>query len=158
MTKPEIKIDIEISIMRTTLAKEETIERKWFIVDAAGKTLGRLAVAVANIIRGRHKATYTPSADTGDFVVVINVEKIHVTGDKENQKDYKFHSGYIGNQKCVKLSEFRQRKPDMILSLAVKGMMPNNNLARHMMKKLRIYRGTEHPHQAQNPIPLNLES
>lgn len=143
--------------MSTTLAKQEEVTRQWHLIDATGQTLGRLAVVVSNLIRGRHKPTYTPSVDTGDYVVVINAEKIAVSGSKEDYKDYMFHSGWVGNEKYIKLAEFRQRKPEMPLWLAVKGMMPRNNLSRHMMTKLRIFGGAKHDHEAQSPVPYKFE-
>jgi len=141
-------------MMKTTLAKPDSIDAKWYLVDADGETLGRLAVKIANILRGRHKPTYTPHLDTGDFVVVINAEKIRVTGKKEDQKNYMFYSGWFGNEKYVPLSEFRKRRPEFIIEHAVKGMLPRNKLAAQMLKKLKIYGGGSHPHEAQNPVPL----
>lgn len=141
--------------MKTTLAKTGQTDAKWYLVDAEGQTLGRLAVKIANVIRGRHKATYTPHIDTGDFVVVINAEKIEVSGRKEEQKQYMFYSGWFGNEKYVKLADFRERRPEFIIEHAVKGMLPRNKLARQMLKKLKIYAGSQHPHEAQNPTPLN---
>jgi large subunit ribosomal protein L13 len=140
--------------MKTYLAKTAEIEPKWHIVDASGLVLGRLAVKIANILRGRHRPTYTPHIDTGDFVVVINASKIAVTGRKEEQKEYMFYSGYFGNEKHVSLKEFRQRRPEFIIEHAVKGMLPRNKLGRAQLKKLKIYGGEEHPHAAQNPVAL----
>jgi large subunit ribosomal protein L13 len=137
--------------MKSYLAKQEDIKPKWHVIDAEGKVLGRLAVQVANILRGRHRATYTPHMDTGDFVIVINASKVAVTGRKEDQKKYMFYSGYFGNEKYVSLKDFRNRRPEFIIENAVKGMMPRNRLARAQMKKLKIYGGAEHPHEAQNP-------
>jgi large subunit ribosomal protein L13 len=133
------------------LAKQGDITPKWHVIDAEGKVLGRLAVQIANILRGRHRATYTPHMDTGDFVIVVNASKVAVTGRKEDQKKYMFYSGYFGNEKYVGLKEFRNRRPEFIIENAVKGMMPRNRLARAQMKKLKIYGGSEHPHAAQNP-------
>ncbi|MGJ3242120.1 MAG: 50S ribosomal protein L13 [Opitutales bacterium] len=140
--------------MKTTLAKPADTKPEWFVVDADGETLGRLSVRIANVLRGRHKPTYTPHVDTGDGVIVINAEKVRVSGRKEDQKTYMFHSGYFGNEKYVTLSEFRGRRPDFIIEHAVKGMLPRNKLARHMIRKLKIYAGSEHPHAAQEPKPL----
>jgi large subunit ribosomal protein L13 len=139
--------------MKSYLAKTGEIEPKWYVIDAEGEVLGRLAVKIANILRGRHRPTYTPHTDTGDFVVVVNAEKVAVTGRKEEQKKYMFYSGYFGNEKYVSLKEFRQRRPEFIIENAVKGMLPRNRLARAQMKKLKIYAGTAHPHEAQNPVP-----
>ena len=140
--------------MKTTLAKPSQEDRKWYVVDAEGEILGRLAVKIANVLRGRHKVTYTPHVDAGDNVIVINAEKVRVTGRKEEQKNYMFYSGYFGNEKYVGLSEFRDRKPEFIIQHAVKGMLPRNKLASSMLKKLKVYAGAEHPHTAQSPIPL----
>ncbi|NDV62591.1 50S ribosomal protein L13 [Puniceicoccales bacterium CK1056] len=139
--------------MKSYLAKTGEIEPKWYVIDAEGEVLGRLAVKIANILRGRHRPTYTPHTDTGDFVVVLNAAKVAVTGRKEEQKKYMFYSGYFGNEKYIGLKEFRNRKPEFIIENAVKGMLPRNRLARAQMKKLKIYAGTEHPHEAQNPVP-----
>jgi len=141
--------------MKTTLAKTD-IDRKWYIVDASGQTLGRLAVKIANVLRGRHKPIYTPHVDAGDYVIVINADKVKVTGRKEEQKTYMFYSGWMGGEKYVKLSEFRKRKPAFIIEHAVKGMLPRNKLANAMLDKLKVYGGNEHPHEAQQPEPLQL--
>ena len=140
-------------MMKSYLAKQGEVEPQWHVVDAEGKVLGRLAVQIANILRGRHRPTYTPHMDTGDFVVVINAEKVAVTGRKEEQKKYMFYSGYFGNEKYVGIKDFRKKRPEFIIENAVKGMMPRNRLARAQMKKLKIYAGSEHPHAAQNPVP-----
>lgn len=142
--------------MKSYLAKKGEIEPKWYVVDAEGKVLGRLAVQIANILRGRHRPTYTPHTDTGDYVIVINAEKVAVTGRKEEQKKYMFYSGYFGNEKYVGLKDFRKKRPEFIIEHAVKGMMPRNRLARAQMKKLRIFAGTKHSHEAQNPETLDL--
>ncbi len=142
--------------MKTTLPKQEELERKWFVVDASDKVLGRMSVKIADILRGRHKPIYTPHMDTGDFVVVINAEKVAVTGNKEEQKLYMFYSGYVGNEKYRSLADFREKRPDFIIEHAVKGMLPKNRLARQMLKKLKIYAGPEHPHEAQNPETLEV--
>lgn len=140
--------------MKSYLAKTGELIPSWFIVDASGKVLGRLAVKIANVLRGRHKPTYTPHVDTGDYVIVVNVEKITVSGNKEKQKKYMFYSGWVGNEKYRYLHDIREKNPAFIIENAVKGMLPKNRLAREMIKKLKIYSGPEHPHTAQNPQPL----
>ena len=142
--------------MKTFLAKKETVQPKWHIVDAEGQVLGRLAVKIANVLRGRHKATYTPNVDTGDYVIVINAEKIVVTGKKEQQNSYMFFSGYIGGESYRSFSEQRARHPEFIITHAVKGMLPKNRLANKMLTKLRVFAGPEHTHTAQTPTPLPL--
>jgi large subunit ribosomal protein L13 len=142
--------------MKTFLAKKETVQPKWYLVDAEGQVLGRLAVKIANVIRGRHKAGYTPNVDTGDYVIVINAEKVAVTGKKEDQNSYMFFSGFVGGESYRTLSEQRVRHPEFILEHAVKGMLPKNRLARKMLTKLRVFAGPEHTHAAQNPQPLPL--
>lgn len=142
--------------MKSYLAKPGEVAQKWFVVNAEGQTLGRLAVRIANILRGRHRPTYTPHVDTGDFVVVINAEKVVVSGRKEEQKNYMFYSGYFGNERYQSLKDFRKRRPEFIIEHAVKGMMPNNRLASAQLKKLKIYAGAEHPHAAQQPEALSL--
>lgn len=142
--------------MKTFLAKKETVQPKWYLVDADGQVLGRLAVKIANVLRGRHKAGYTPNVDTGDYVVVINAEKIVVTGRKEEQNSYMFFSGFVGGESYRKLSDQRVRHPEFIIEHAVKGMLPKNRLARQMLTKLRVFAGPEHAHAAQNPAPLPL--
>lgn len=142
--------------MKTFLAKKETVQPKWYLVDAEGQVLGRLAVKIANVIRGRHKAGYTPSVDTGDYVIVINAEKIAVTGKKEEQNSYMFFSGFVGGESYRKLSEQRVRHPEFLIEHAVKGMLPKNRIARKMLTKLRVFAGPEHSHAAQNPVPLPL--
>jgi large subunit ribosomal protein L13 len=142
--------------MKTFLAKKETVEPKWFVVDASGQVLGRLSVKIANILRGRNKPTYTPHVDTGDFVVVINADKVVLTGKKEEQKSYMFYSGYVGGESYRAVADVRVKKPAFIIEHAVKGMLPKNRLARHMLKKMKVYGGTEHPHEAQNPTPISL--
>ena len=140
--------------MKTYLAKKETVQPKWYLIDAEGQVLGRLAVKVANIIRGRNKASYTPHVDTGDFVIVINASKIALTGKKEEVTEYMSFSGYVGGEKYRKLADVRAKKPDFIIMQAVKGMLPKNRLAAKMLTKLRVFPGAEHPHAAQNPIKL----
>jgi len=140
--------------MKTYLAKKETVQPKWYLIDAEGKVLGRLAVKVANILRGRHRPTYTPHVDTGDFVIVTNASKIVLTGKKEDSTSYMSFSGYVGGEKYRKLTDVRRKKPDFIILQAVKGMLPKNRLARQMLTKLRVFPGAEHPHAAQNPVKL----
>lgn len=141
--------------MKTTLAKAETTTHEWKIVDAKDQILGRLAVSIANSLRGRDKPTYTPHVDTGDFVVVINASKIKLTGAKEEQKKYMFYSGYMGGEKYRNVADFREKRPEFIIMNAVKGMLPKNKLASRMLKKLKVYPGEEHPHSAQQPTPLS---
>ena len=140
--------------MKTYSAKPGEIERQWYVVDAESKTLGRLATQIADVLRGKRKAAYTPHVDTGDFVIVVNAEKIHVTGNKLDQKRYYRHSGYPGGLRSRTLREQLNRRPTEVLRVAVKGMLPKNRLARQQITKLKIYAGPEHPHEAQNPKPL----
>ena len=140
--------------MKTTLARPETATHDWKIVDATDQILGRLAVTIANALRGRNKPIYTPHVDTGDYVIVINAEKIKLTGSKEEQKKYMFYSGYMGGEKYRTVSEFREKRPEFIITNAVKGMLPKNKLASAMLTKLKVYRGSEHPHEAEQPSPL----
>lgn len=142
--------------MKTFIVKENDIQRQWYVVDAAGQTLGRLASRIAQILRGKHKPTYSPHLDTGDFVVVINADQIHVTGRKMDQKMYYRHSGYMGGLTEISLRDQMQRHPTFAIKLAVKGMMPKGPLGRKMIKKLKIYAGADHPHQAQQPRILEL--
>lgn len=143
--------------MKTWNAKPGEIERRWYLVDAEGKTLGRLATQIADTLRGKGKPQYTPHVDTGDFVVVVNAEKIHVTGNKLDQKRYYRHSGYPGGLRSRTLREQLDRRPTEVLRVAVKGMLPKNRLARQQITKLKIYAGPEHPHEAQNPKPLETD-
>ena len=143
--------------MKTYSAKPAEITREWYLVDADGKTLGRLATQIADTLRGKRKPIFTPHVDTGDFVVVVNAEKIAVTGAKLDQKMYHRHSGYPGGLKSRTLREQLDRRPTEVLRIAVKGMLPKNKLARHQITKLKIYAGPEHPHESQNPKPLDLE-
>jgi large subunit ribosomal protein L13 len=143
--------------MKTYSAKPGEITREWYLVDADGQTLGRLATLIADTLRGKRKTVYTPHIDTGDFVVVVNAEKIHVTGAKLDQKMYHRHSGYPGGLKSRTLREQLGRRPTEVLRGAVKGMLPKNRLARQQLTKLKIYAGPDHPHGPQNPRPLNLE-
>lgn len=140
--------------MKTTLAKADEVERKWRVVDASEQVLGRLAVKIADALRGRDKPLYTPHVDTGDFVVVVNAEKVKLTGNKEEQKQYMFYSGYMGGEKYRSVADFREKRPEFLITNAVKGMMPKNKLANAMLTKLRVYAGPEHPHEAQQPEPM----
>lgn len=142
--------------MKSYLAKKGEVAPQWFTVDASGKVLGRLAVEIANVLRGRHKPTYTPHTDTGDFVIVTNADKIVLTGKKEDQKKYMFFTGWVGNEKYRTVRDFRENKPEYILWHAVRGMLPRNRLGRVQLKKLKVYAGESHPHEAQNPQPLKL--
>ncbi len=142
--------------MKTFQANPDNVERKWYLVDAEGKTLGRLASQVASIVRGKTKPTYTPHPDTGDFVIIINADKINVTGDKLNKKMYYRHSGYPGGLKTRTLKQMLDKKPEEVLRLAIAGMLPRNALGRKLIKKVKIYAGPEHPHTAQNPELLSL--
>ena len=144
--------------MKTYNAKPGEITREWYLVDAEGKTLGRLATRIADTLRGKGKPQYTPHVDTGDFVVVVNAEKIAVTGNKLDQKQYYRHSGYPGGLRTRTLREQLDRRPTEVLRVAVKGMLPKNRLAAKQLNKLKIYAGPEHPHDAQAPKPLDLES
>ena len=140
--------------MKTYLAKKETVQPKWYLIDAEGKVLGRLAVKLANIIRGRNKAIYTPHGDTGDYVIVINAAKVVLTGKKEVTNEYMSFSGYVGGEKYRKVADVRRDKPEFIIMQAVKGMLPKNRLARTMLTKLKVFPGATHTHAAQNPIKL----
>lgn len=142
--------------MRTWTVRPGDIDRKWYVVDAEDVVLGRLATEVAKILRGKHRPQYTPHADCGDHVVIINAEKIKVTGRKEEQKTYYRHTGYAGGLKSITLEKQRQQHPERIIEAAVKGMMPKNSLGRSMLKKLKVYAGGDHPHAAQQPEQLNL--
>jgi len=138
--------------MKTFLAKKETVQAKWHLIDAEGVVLGRLAVKAANLIRGRHKASYTPSVDTGDFVVVINAEKVVLTGKKEEQNKFMFFSGFVGGESYKTMQQMRDKNPAFIIEHAVKGMLPKNRIARDMLTKLRVFAGPTHTHEAQNPV------
>ena len=140
--------------MKTFMASEATIDRKWYVVDAAGMTLGRLASEVAKVLRGKNKPIFTPHMDTGDYVIVINAEKIHVTGKKMDQKIYYHHSDYVGGLKQTTLKEKLAKKPEQVIELAVKGMLPKGPLGRQMYRKLSVYAGPEHKHAAQKPEVL----
>ena len=137
--------------MKSYMAKPEEIERKWYVIDAEDKVLGRLATEVATILRGKHKPIYTPHVDTGDFVIVINADKVKLTGKKLEQKKYYYHSGYPGGLKSVSYNRMMEENPEKAIELAVKGMMPKNKLGRQMFKKLKVYSGPEHKHEAQQP-------
>ncbi|HYQ09619.1 MAG TPA: 50S ribosomal protein L13 [Gaiellaceae bacterium] len=143
--------------MKTYSAKPGEVTREWYLVDAEGKTLGRLATQIADTLRGKRKPQFTPHVDTGDFVIVVNAEKIQVTGNKLDQKRYYRHSGYPGGIRSRTLREQLDRRPTEVLRVAVKGMLPKNRLARQQITKLKIYAGPEHPHEAQNPKPLESE-
>lgn len=140
--------------MRTFSAKPAEVKRDWYVIDAEGKILGRLAAEIARRLRGKHKPEYTPHVDTGDYIVVVNAEKIGVTGNKENDKMYYQHTGYVGNLKSTNLANLRAKHPDRIIYKAVKGMLPRNPLGRAMFRKLKVYAGPEHNHQAQQPKVL----
>lgn len=142
--------------MKSFMASPSTVERKRYVVDAEGKTLGRLASEVANVLRGKNKPTYTPHIDTGDYVIVVNAEKIQVTGKKLDQKIYYHHSEYVGGMKEATLREMMQKKPEFVITHAVKGMLPKGPLGRQMLKKLHVYAGPEHNHAAQKPETLDI--
>jgi len=142
--------------MRTYVAKPAEIERKWYLVDASGQTLGRLASRIAAILRGKHKPAFTPFLDTGDHVIVVNADKVSVTGNKREGKLYYRHSGYPGGLKITSFRKLMQTRPERAIEIAVKGMLPSNRLGRAMAKKLKVYRGPDHPHEAQKPINLEL--
>jgi len=142
--------------MKTYSVKAGEIERRWWVVDAEGQVLGRLASEIAHILRGKHKPTFTPHLDTGDYVVVINAEKVRLTGNKMDQKTYFRHSGYMGSEKFIPVRRMLDTHPERVVELAVKGMLPKNALGRRMREKLRVYPGTEHPHAAQQPEPLTV--
>jgi len=140
--------------MKTYLTPVNEIERKWFIVDAEGKVLGRLASEIASILRGKHKPTYSTFIDNGDFIIVVNADKVKLTGNKMNDKKYYRHSGYMGGIKETTAAELLEKKPTDILTFAVKGMLPKNSLGRQQLKKLKVYAGANHPHEAQQPQTL----
>jgi len=143
---------------KTYVATPENRQREWLVVDAAGQTLGRLATQIAGMLRGKHKPEFTPHVDTGDFVVVINAEKIRVTGDKLNSKRYWRHSGYPGGIRSRTLGEMLERQPEEVIRKAVRGMLPRNRLARKQLLKLKVYAGPEHPHEAQSPRTIEVDS
>lgn len=143
--------------MKTYMAKAETVERKWYVVDAAGLPLGRLASRVAAVLRGKTKPNYTPNVDTGDFVIVINTDKVVLTGKKLENKFYRYHTGYIGGLKEIPYKKMMEEKSDLAVYEAVKGMLPKNSLGRAMIKKLRVYKGEKHNHEAQKPETLKVD-
>ena len=142
--------------MKTFSAKPEAVKRDWYVVDAEGKTLGRLATEIATRLRGKHKPEYTPHVDTGDYIVVVNAEKVRVTGRKATDKMYHRHTGYIGGLKSMSFEKLIDHKPEMVIELAVKGMLPKNSLGRSMFRKLKVYAGSEHKHAAQQPQQLEI--
>ncbi len=143
--------------MKTYMAKAETVERNWYVVDAAGVPLGRLASRVASVLRGKNKPTFTPNVDCGDFVIVINTDKAVLTGKKLENKFYRYHTGYIGGLKEISYKKMMEEKSDLVVYEAVKGMLPKNSLGRAMLKKLKVYKGAEHNHAAQKPEVLKLD-
>lgn len=144
--------------MKTYYAKPNEVEREWLLIDAEDQVLGRVATKAAHILKGKHKPQYTPHVDTGDFVVIINADKIRLTGVKAASKEYYRHSGYPGGLKCESFQEAMEKHPERVIEHAVKGMLPKNTLGRQMGKKLKVYAGPEHPHQAQNPRKIDLEA
>lgn len=142
--------------MKTFSAKAEEIQRNWWVIDAKDRVLGDVAVAAARLLRGKNKAIFTPHVDCGDFVVVINADKVRLTGKKEDQKEYTSYSGFVGNQKRETVRKVRARKPELIVERAITGMIPHNRLGRQVVKKLKVYAGAEHPHEAQQPAPFAL--
>jgi large subunit ribosomal protein L13 len=142
--------------MTTFSAKPHEVNRDWYVIDAAGKTLGRLATEVARRLRGKHKPIYTPHVDTGDYIIVVNADKVHVTGNKASDKIYYRHTGYIGNLKSASFEKMQERAPGRVVELAVKGMLPKNTLGRAMYRKLKVFSGPDHNHTAQQPKPLEI--
>lgn len=142
--------------MKTYTPKPQDIERRWWVIDAEGMVLGRIATEIARVLRGKHKPTYTPHLDVGDFVVVVNAEKVRLTGAKPTQKAYFRHSGYMGGERFVPVRRMLERHPERVIELAVKGMLPKNNLGRLMRRKLKVYAGPQHPHEAQQPKALEV--
>lgn len=142
--------------MKTYTPKENEIERAWWIVDAEGHRLGRLATRLAHVLRGKHKPSFTPHLDVGDHIVVINAEKVVLSGKKADQKTYFRHSGYMGGEQHIPFKRMLERHPERVIELAVRGMLPKNTLGRHMRRKLKVYAGSEHPHQGQKPEPLKI--
>lgn len=142
--------------MPTPMPKESLIERKWYVVDADGKVLGRLATRVATVLEGKHKPTYARHLDVGDHVIVLNAEKVQITGRKREDKVYRWHTGYLGGLREVRFDEMLKTHPERVIEWAVQGMLPKNRLGRAMAKKLKVYRGTEHPHEAQRPEVLEV--
>ena len=144
--------------MKTYSQKESEVQRDWYVVDAADQTLGRLATQIATLLRGKHKPTFSPNLDGGDFVIVVNAEKVSVTGKKREEKRYYRHSGYPGGLRSRTLEEMLERRPEEVLRLAVKGMLPRNRLGRQQLRKLKIYAGPDHPHEAQQPAVMEVEA
>jgi large subunit ribosomal protein L13 len=144
-------------VEKTFVTKAQDIQREWYVVDATGQTLGRLASKIARIVRGKHKPIYSPAVDAGDYVIVVNAEKIHVTGGKLDKKIYYRHSGYPGGLKEIALRDLLQKHPTRVIKYAVRGMLPKNRLGRRMFKKLKVYAGPDHPHEAQQPKPMELK-
>lgn len=142
--------------MKTYSAKPLELERTWWVIDAEGQTLGRMATEIANLLRGKQKPQYTPHIDCGDFVIVINADKVQVSGNKTTQKLYRRHSGYPGGLRTVNFRDMRDNRPHKVVEIAVKGMLPHNSLGRQQFTKLKVYAGAEHPHAAQQPIPYQL--
>jgi large subunit ribosomal protein L13 len=142
--------------MKTYSAKPETVKRDWYVVDAADKTLGRMATEIANRLRGKHKPEFTPHVDTGDYIVVVNAEKVKVTGNKTSDKIYYHHTGFPGGIRSISFEKLQAKAPERIIQQAVKGMMPRNKLGRAMLGKLKVYAGSEHPHTAQQPVELKI--
>ena len=142
--------------MKTISAKDDDVKRGWFVIDADGKTLGLMAAEIARRLRGKHKTIYTPHVDTGDYIVVINAEKVRVSGNKAKDKMYYHHSGYMGGIKATNFSDMIERSPERVIELAVKGMLPRNPLGREMYRKLKVYAGPQHQHAAQQPQPLEI--
>ncbi len=143
--------------MKTYSAKPGTVPQHWYVVDADGKTLGRMASEIAKRLRGKHKPEYTPHVDVGDYIIVINAEKVKVTGRKQTNKMYYHHTGYIGNLKSISFDKLQAKHPERIIEKAIKGMLPKNPLGRAMYRKLKVFAGSEHTHQAQQPQPLDIE-
>ncbi len=144
--------------MKTFSAKPAEVQRDWYVVDATGKTLGRLSTEIAHRLRGKHKPVYTPHVDTGDYIVVINAEKVRVTGNKLKDKMYHHHTGYIGSLKSISLEKLLKKAPEQVIEKSVKGMLPRGPLGRQMLSKLRVFAGPEHKHTAQQPIPLEINA
>lgn len=142
--------------MRTYMPKAAEVQREWYVVDAAGKTLGRLATRIATMLRGKHKPTYTPFLDMGDYIIVVNADKVVLTGNKAEEKVYYRHSGYLGGLKEISFEQMMATHPERVIRRAVRGMLPHNRLGRAMLKKLKVYAGPDHPHQAQQPKRLDL--
>lgn len=143
--------------MKTYQAKKEELEHRWYLVNAEGQVLGRLAASLAKLLRGKHKPTYTPHLDTGDFIIVVNAEKVTLTGKKMKDKKYYHHTGYPGGIKEVSAEKLLARKPTEIIRMAVRGMLPKNSLGRQMLRKLKVYTGPKHPHEAQKPVSLEIK-